>query len=107
MHVEGFTQNAAESANSVLWTRCPKGTFVGNTALRAGLNMGVITYNDGQCGLLLVMKELGMCIGQHSLRAYTKMDNVRVELSVKRRNELEKRSAKVSGSKGKSKKRTI
>lgn len=53
--------------------------------------MGVVTYNDGQCGLLNVMNKMGLQTGQHSLRAYIKLDYVRVELSVKRNNELEKK----------------
>ena len=44
--VEGYMQNAAESGHIVLWTRCPKKTFVGNTSLRAGLNLGIVTYNN-------------------------------------------------------------
>ena len=66
------------------------------TTLRAGLNMGVVAYNDGQHGLLSVMNKLGLSSGKHSKRAYNKMDRVRVLQSLKHSEELEKKSTRAA-----------
>ena len=44
--LEGYTQNACESVNSVVWTRLPKETFVRNTVFRAGVAISVAKFND-------------------------------------------------------------
>ena len=45
--VNGLTQNAAESYINVLWSLCPKGTFVGTVPINTCASFSVIIYNFG------------------------------------------------------------
>ena len=89
--LDGYTQNAAESANAVIWKRCPKEVFASYITFRAAVAMGVVSYNDGQTGILSIMDKLGMKPGRHASDAYHKIDSIRVKQSVKRAQELEKK----------------
>ena len=89
--VDGFTQNAAESFNSVSWNLCPKRTFVGSTTVDLCAGLAVITYNDGHQKLEEVFLELGMKTGIHSNAFLKNQDKQRVQLSVKRASDAEKR----------------
>ena len=86
-----FTQNAAESFNSVLWNICPKRTFVGSASINLCAGLAVIVYNDGQQELGKLLKKLGINIGIHTKAALSMQDNQRVQLSIKRTSEKEKK----------------
>ena len=45
--VDGFTQNAAESYDNVLWSFYPKGIFVGAVPLNTCASLSVVIYYDG------------------------------------------------------------
>ena len=48
----GFTQNANESLNSIVWSITPKAISSGKSVVDIATNIAVITYNDGFRGLL-------------------------------------------------------
>ena len=56
--LHGQTQNNNESLNGVIWKRCPKDVFVGRSTLEMGVASAVISFNDGQSGILKVMENL-------------------------------------------------
>ena len=50
--LHGETQNVNESLNNLIWTRCPKRIYVGNSVLKATVASAVICYNDWVQGTL-------------------------------------------------------
>ena len=53
--VHGQTQNTNDSFNSVVWTRCPKNVFIERKTFQISINLAVLHYNDGSCGLNAVL----------------------------------------------------
>ena len=49
--LDSYTQNACESANSVIWSSLPKETFVSKSTFRAGTAMSVIAFNEERKGI--------------------------------------------------------
>ena len=45
------TQNANESINNVIWTRCPKRVYVGRQILEIGVSSAVVNFNEGYKGI--------------------------------------------------------
>jgi len=60
----GFTQNANESLNAVVWSIAPKAISSGKSVVDIAINIAVITYNSGFRGLLDVMSTLQLKIIQ-------------------------------------------
>ena len=52
----GQTQNVNESLNNLIWTRCPKRVYVGNSVFKTSVASAVVTYNDGAMGLIPAFK---------------------------------------------------
>ena len=84
--LHGETQNNNESLNDVVWKRCPKDVFVGQSTLEMGAASAVITFNDGQSGILKVMENYSMNPGENCIRCCNEKDNSRIK-------EMEKKSA--------------
>ena len=61
--LHGNTQNANESIDNIIWTKCPKNIYVQRNFLEMGLSSVVINFNDGNCGILNVFKNLGIDAG--------------------------------------------
>ena len=61
--MHGETQNVNESFNNLIWTKCPKQVYVGNSTFKMSVASAVINYNDGATGLLPVFNELGVNCG--------------------------------------------
>ena len=83
--LHGQTQNNNESLNSVIWKRCPKDVFVGRSTLEMGVASAVISFNDGQSGILKVMENLSMNPSENCIRYCNERDNTRIK-------EMEKKS---------------
>ena len=83
----GQTQNNNESLNSVIFKRCPKDVFVGRLTLAMGVASAVISFNNGQSGILKIMENLSVNPGENCIRYYNERDNTRIK-------ELEKKSTK-------------
>ena len=92
--VHGFTQNAAESYNNVLWSLCPKGTFVGAVPINVCASLSVIIYNDGYGKLKLILDELGIDFGKYIRDALQKKDDIRLYQSKRKACEEEKKIRK-------------
>lgn len=45
--VDGKTQNANEALHGVLWSKCPKTTFVSKSTLVMRISEAICTYNTG------------------------------------------------------------
>ena len=55
--LHGSTQNSNEALNSMIWSKCPKSTFVQRPVLEIGVNAAVLAYNDGASGVLDVLEQ--------------------------------------------------
>ena len=64
--MDGYTQNAAESFNSVLWHICPKTTYVGSVPINLCASLATIVYNDGYVKLLDVLNYVGIGLSNHT-----------------------------------------
>lgn len=62
--LHGKTQNANESFNGVVWSKCSKRVFVGPLVVGICLHDAVLTYNDGCCSRLAVIEVLTGRIGK-------------------------------------------
>ena len=89
--VDGFTQNAAESFNNILWHFCPKSTFVGAVPLNIASALAVITYNDGYSSLLELFQMVGLSTGEHTIAVFKKKDMSRIYIAQRNLNEKEKK----------------
>lgn len=83
----GFTQNANESLNSVVWSIAPKAISSGKAVVDIATNVAVITYNGGFSSLLDVVSTLelkispelhnyAMEIDQHRVRAANRSSSI-------------------------------
>ena len=77
--LHGETQNVNESLNSLIWIRCPKWIYVGNSVLKTAVASAVICYNDGVQGTLPVLTKLGIEHGFFTADACQKGDICRVK----------------------------
>ena len=56
----GYTQNANEALNKLIWQRCPKSTFVSKKAVDLAAASAVSYLNDGCSGLDRIFQSLGI-----------------------------------------------
>ena len=89
--VDGYTQNAAESFNSVLWHICPKTTYVGLVPINLCASLATIVYNDGYVKLQDVLSYVGIGLSNHTQCSLDKRDYYRIYQSKRRASEVEKR----------------
>ena len=82
--LHGQTQNNNESLNGVIWKRCPKDVFVGRSTLEMGVASAVISFNDGQSGILKVMGNLSMNPGENFIGYCNERDNTRIKETEKK-----------------------
>jgi len=75
----GFTQNANESLNSVVWSIAPKAISSGKTIIDIATDVAVITFNDGYQGLLDIMSILGLKIGTEIYNFCMMIDERRIK----------------------------
>ncbi|KAE8737698.1 hypothetical protein FOCC_FOCC016834 [Frankliniella occidentalis] len=72
--VGAHTQNANESFNSTVWRMAPKAKFAGSVVVETASHIAVTLFNEGHNGLLSIMKELGVTVGEQSLRVWWFLD---------------------------------
>ena len=75
------TQNVNESRNNLIWTRCPKRVYVGNSVFKTSVASAVIASNDGAIGLIPVFKILGTDCGYCTSEENRKVDCLRIKNS--------------------------
>ena len=65
--LHGKNQNNNEALNAIIWKRCPKDVYVGQTALEIGAASAVINFNEGLAGMLNVYLEVGINPGKNCI----------------------------------------
>ena len=89
--VGGYTQNACESFNALLWKRCSKDTFSGRTHLDFAAADAVLHFNQGKNGHAMIFPNMGIEVGQHSSSNYTYSDTKRRAATTTKNEELSKK----------------
>ena len=79
--MHGETQNVNESLNNLIWTKCPKQVYVGNSTLKMSVASAVINYNDGATRLLPVLIKLGVNCGFYTTAGSKSKDIHRIKQS--------------------------
>ena len=89
--LDGYTQNASESFNGLLWNICPKGTFVGSKPLNISASLAVCIYYDGYQSLISLIKKLGISCRKSCIKVLYSKDKERIYQSKRKVNEKEKK----------------
>ncbi|XP_018359467.1 PREDICTED: uncharacterized protein LOC108758816 [Trachymyrmex cornetzi] len=74
----GFTQNANESFNSVVWSIAPKSISSGKDIVDIATNIAVVTFNDGLRSIMYIMDVLGI-VGQQCYEFCSQSDSHRIQ----------------------------
>ena len=90
-YVDGYTQNAAESFNNILWHFCPKSTFVGTKPLNIAASLAIVTYNDGHESLQRLLPKIGLGYGKHAAKVLKERDQTRLYLAKRDISEKQKK----------------
>jgi len=61
--MHGDTQNANESFNNIIWTKCPKNILVDKTTLEIGVYSAVLHFNFGPKGIYKVFSSFDILDG--------------------------------------------
>ena len=94
--VEGYTQNAAESFNNLLWHFYPKNTFVGIVPLNISKSFAVIFYNEGYQKLDDLFPKLGLHVYELTAKTLEIRDHSRIYLANRNAQEKQKKIRKAS-----------
>lgn len=89
--LDGYTQNACESFNATVWSRCPKEKFVGGRAVQLAVFDAVCNFNDGRMSFVNVLAKLGVRLGENGKAVLMSLDERRVRASLKRQGDVEKK----------------
>lgn len=76
--VGGYNQNSNESFNNCVWKLAPKASFSGMNSLSFACFSAVTTFNDGKGGLLDIMKEFNLNIGENAANWAKKSNDTRI-----------------------------
>lgn len=76
--LDGYTQNANESVNSVIWKFCPKVKHHGLTVVNTATAVAVCIFNDGTTSLGEILKELQIEVGVFSRNFFEQKDAARI-----------------------------
>ena len=93
--VDGYTQNACESFNSVLWSMCPKEKFVGVDILQLAVCSAVCVFNDGRVSVKDLLEAVGVTCGKNHLEYLSNRDHMRVTGSMRKAKVIEQKKRKV------------
>ena len=92
--LHGKTQNANESINNIIWTKCPKNIYVQRNVLEMGVASAVINSNGGNCGISNVFINAGMQAGYFTKMFCLKKDESRIQRMDKKTNKQTKQQRK-------------
>lgn len=94
--LEGYTQNANESINQLIWKYCPKNQYHGVKTVSTAVGLAVIIYNDGSKSIASVFERLGISVGNFCRTYLCTRDSQRIDKADIRATEasLEYRRAK-------------
>lgn len=77
--LDGYTQNANESFNSIIWKLCPKSKNHGLKTVQTAVAIAACVFNDGGSSLLSILKEMNIQPGIF-MKAYCEQtDIVRIQ----------------------------
>ena len=80
----GFTQNANESINSLVWIRCPKHKWHGRKRILLATASATLQFSAGATAKHEVMARAGLAVGGHTRKESTRRDSERIKKAEKR-----------------------
>lgn len=83
----GYTQNANESLNALIWKFAPKHLHSGFETVEIASNLAGCIFNEGYLGILWIMQHLGIEIGERSFEYAMYVNKRRDKKKEKRRSE--------------------
>ena len=79
--IQGETQKCNEALNNIIWSRCPKNTFVTRFLLEVGVSSAILYFNYGTYGLNRVFEFLDKNFDfKISLAFHLKISNIKKNL---------------------------
>jgi len=87
----GFTQNANESFNSLIWRLAPKHLHCGRKIIEIAAYLAATMFNEGYLSLLGIMSEVGIIIGTTCRNFSDKVNQSRVTSQNRRSKSANKR----------------
>ena len=78
---KGLTQNANESLNNVVWTKCSKRVLVGCERFKLGVCEAITTFNDGAKSQKNVYELLNIKCGPNMLKGLQMQNKIRLQNS--------------------------
>ena len=78
---KGLTQNANESLNNVVWTKCSKRVLVGCERFKLGLCEAITTFNDGAKSQKNLYELLNIKCGPNMLKGLQMQNKIRLQNS--------------------------
>jgi hypothetical protein len=85
--VQGYTQNANESLNNVIWKFCPKTRNQGLVVVEIGTALAVSMFNDGAVTIIRTLEEMGLNAGKFCRDFCEQKDILRILNAERRANE--------------------
>ena len=77
--LDGYTQNANECVNSVVWKYCPKKKYHGVTVVKVAAAMAVSVFNDGAQSHLDIMIAMELSVGKFASDFCEQKDSRRIK----------------------------
>lgn len=90
----GRTQNPNESFNSLVWNFCPKTSSSSRTIAEITVNVSTVTFNDGDTGLVSIMKQLELNVSQNFVNTIKKSVENRISIGDQRASAATKNARK-------------
>ena len=82
--LEGFTKNANESVNSVVWTRAPKHKYQGMGGVRTAAAAAICSVNDGAVSEVNRPRQMNLTEEEHTISALKKRNHLRLYHAAKK-----------------------
>ena len=82
--MHGMTQNPNECLNKCIWDRCQKEQWVSRKVVEQSCCSAVCHFNDGAASLIKTLERLGVKTGQFTVAGCKKIDQRRIDHSVRK-----------------------
>ena len=86
----GYTQNANESINALVWMRCPKHKWHGQKRVEMATAAATLHFSSGAQAKHLVMERAEIPPGTHTAKASKRRDSLRVQKAQQRSSDAHK-----------------
>lgn len=87
----GYTQNANESINSLVWNKCPKHKWHGNRRVQLAASSAALHFSGGASAKHAIMGKVGLSVGESAKKEARRRDSERVKQAEKRVQDLHKK----------------